>query len=247
MKSILFTALFIFSAVVQAGSININGIQYGEGLTLQTGSIFFNTGEPGVDDPVISQGVGQVLAIYQDGDIIWENGDNGKEYNFFFDNLILAAFDGPNIFGQVSYGDVFGEFGFYSNEIGTFKPTGDFLADAAAIMSGDLNIAGVGHDVFGFTVTGTTNQVSSNSGSGQVQIIEGDAIDAIVQDSIERIDGSFADMTFNYSADPYQTFGYDWSGSVDFAVQTQTVSEPNLLALMGLGLIGMVGLRRKKI
>lgn len=227
----------------------INGVEYGNGLILQTGTVFFNTiGDITThtpEDPVISQGIGQINSIYQNGILIWENGDNGVEYNMIFDNITLAAFDGPNIFGQISYGDILGTFGFYSSPLGTFQATGDFVADSLAITSVSvLNLFGEGHPVFDLTIVGAADD-DSNGGQGQLNILGGDAFDVVIQDTLIRSDESFADVTFNYSSDIINTAGYDWSGSVDLKMVTQTVDEPSLAWLFGFGL-GMIGLTRPR-
>jgi hypothetical protein len=240
MKGFLIGLMMLFS--VTANATMINGVEYGEGLTLQTGSVFFNTGTIGQDDPVMSEGIGQILGIYSGQDLIWQHGDNGVEYNMVFDSIELTAFDGPNIFGSVSYGDIGGNVLFFSNEIGTFNPSGDFQTDASNIAdNGTLNLAATGHEVFGYTVTGSADD-DSNGGQGQLDVMGGEAFDLIIQDSLVRLDQTFADMTFNFSADNLQTAGYMWSGSVDLAVTTVEVSEPptGLLLSLGLGMIGFL-------
>ena len=238
--------LAAFAAMLLSFSINASTIEFGEGLILQTGSVFFNTvgdAETSTEEsPVVSQGVGQITAIYEGSNTIWSSGTNGVEYNFVFDNIILAAVDGPNIFGSISYGDIFGEVTFFSNSIGTFSPTGDFYADSALIDNGNPVLYGIGHPVNGFTVVGSADD-DSNGGQGQLSILGGSYFDLIVQDQLIRTDGSFADMTFNFSADNIQTAGYDWSGSADFATVSQ-VPLPGSVFLFGSGLLGLLGFSR---
>jgi hypothetical protein len=231
---------------MSANATLIEGIEFGEGLVLQTGSVFFNTETPPIEGVSLVEGIGQINAIYQGSDIIWQTGDNGKEYNFVFYDLLLDTISTPDIFGSVSYGDVDGYVNFYSNDVGTFSATGDYATDSANIAINDALIEAMGHNVVvgqnAWSVVGQADD-DSNAGTGQLQVLGGLAYDLIVQDQLIRTDGSFVDMTFNYSTDILLTNGYDWSGSVDMATVTR-VPEPTGLALMGLGLLGLVGARK---
>ena len=242
--------LLVLAAVMWAGKSHaalINGVSFNSGDLLQTGAIWFNSG-PG---PGGVKGIGQIDIIRDgDGATTWASGDNGVELNFYFDGLTRVD-DQLTPFGN-AYGDDGGSYYFFTQAVGTFNVTGDFLADSTGIASGDSWLEALGHSVDhastggnDWTITGLiTPDGSANSGLGWVDIISGAAFDSFELDQFAVLDSTFADMTFNFATDDTSTGGYDFSGSLNVTAKASPVPEPFLPALMGIGLLGMAGVSR---
>ena len=242
--------LLVLTAVISGGKANaatINGVSFNPGDMLQTGAIWFNSrvGQDGIE------GVGQIDIIRDgSGNTVWSNGDNGVELNFYFDGLSRVA-NQPTPFGN-AYGDSGGSYHFVTQAAGTFNVTGDFAVDSALIAAGASWLVadghGVDHSITGGDIWSLTGLITpdgtANSGLGWVDLIGGAAAGEFEQDWFTTLDGSFADLTFNFSADNTTTSGYDFSGSVNVSALITPIPEPFSAALMGLGLLGMAGASR---
>lgn len=269
LTTLMFTiALISFVAFASSSHASVvNGVEYGNGLTFQTGTIFFNTTEPVYIDPegdltdpenVVNygtvSGVGTVSEIRtNDNTIVWQYNDNPAEveYNYLFNNIIVDYRDDNLALETFSYGDTGGIFEFYSNERGTFQTTGNSVTDATSIAGGLLNLSAEGYMVNRgdneWSIVGSGDP-SANTGFGNIFFTGGDAFNLIAQGGIETVDGTFADSTFNFSTGGLgiDESGYDRKGSVDMDVGINEVPLPATLWLFGAGIMSLIGFSRRK-
>ncbi len=248
MKTLISTLMLLFAITTSAHASVINGVNLGNGELQLFGLTYFNTQQGAASN--ISQGIGSVSLIKNaDGNTLWTSGNNGTELNFVFDDLAEGYLSDNGTIAD--YGTTGGIVKFFTQSIGSFQVTGNFADDSAAILGGNLFLDGTGlNDENGWTIEGKISPSNpdndgvkqGNSGLGQLSLIAGAAYDNIIQDAILLNGSIFADMTFNFSTDNRSTAGYAYSGSVDFA--TNTISEPGILALFGLGLLGFIRQQR---
>jgi len=230
---VMFLALV---SVANATPINVSGVM------IEMGSQFKN-GVTYIDSPTtigeVVRGVGQINEVRNEqGSVIWADGDNGVELNFYYTGL-TRVFQQP-ILNSVVYGDIGGQIHMYTQAVGSFNPTGDWVIDSAAIGLGDMFLSLYGHvnPDTSYTFAGIQNH-TTNSGSGLLDIVGGAAAEYF--DTNTLFDGS--DVSLNYSADNIATAGYTYSGSIDAAVFG--IPAPSTLLLGMAGIMTLASRRRK--
>jgi hypothetical protein len=138
---------------------------------------------------------------------------------------------------------------------GTFNVYFDSTPEVGGVLSmnaantgdGVLWLGMVGHSVGGVSLTGTVNglfgSVSSLTGGGLLDIVGGAA--AAFLDTNTKQDGS--DFTFSSSFTQFITPGslFDATGTGNLNGST-VVPAPGVIALFGLGMLGLAGLGRKR-
>lgn len=208
------------------------------------GSIYIDT----TDDADFTRGIGSIETIKQSGTTVWSSSDNNEFMNFYFDeietNNIIANPVGTSTFFDATGGIV----NFYLNSTDVFDASQDFDTQKTAYESGTLFIeaVGVGTTAGFFSTTGGTENYAAN---GFLDVIGGTDMELFDTSGIMvNSSGLIADMTFNISADNLHEQGingiYNWSGSTDLNGAINNVPEPMPIALIGLGLIGLTGIKR---
>jgi len=189
-------------------------------------------------------GVGNVTEIrHSDGTLVWENSLSELSIAFGGFNRTALA---PGLGGTTQFTSNGGFVDFYSNSLGTFQATGNYVADLTAIAGGNLELVLEGiEDPLGNVAVGQFSDTSYSS-NGFLEVVSGGAFaDNFDTNTIDLGNNIFADMSFNISGDNLATAGYDYSGSADLAVST--VPTPGSMYLLGTGLFGfgMMGRRKK--
>lgn len=242
-KHIIAIGFFMMAGfATQSFGVTIDGVEVENGENLQVGSEFYFA------DGIDTQGIGQILEIRNaNGDVIWEDGDNGVDLWFVFDDLVVE-----NVYPTPT-GDVItttgGTLQYFTLADGVFNQTGDFANDAAAIATGDLWLDTVLAEIdYGPDTFSTLNLTVGNTGfngTGFLDVVGGSAASVLNTNSIGNpYDNQQSDVRWNFSVDNEQQYGdYNYTGSSDFRTVAQ-IPLPAPLALMGLGIIGMMGARK---
>ena len=229
MKHLLFT-LLLLPGLVQAAAFT--GIA---GDVVISGSLFLDN--DAANDGTFSEaaGVGNVAEIrHADGTLLWDN--SLTELSLGFSGFTRTALV-PGLGGTTQFTSVGGVVNFWENALGTFQVTGDYVADTLAIDNGLSMLSLIGFaDALGNVAVGQFSDTSYAS-NGFLEVVGGSFGTIFDTNNIDLTPAGFSDFTFNISGDNIATGGYDFSGSADLAATA--VPEPNILALLGVGLIGM--------
>ncbi len=236
----LYKSLSVLATVIMlAFSMNVNAaFIFGNDTVKFTGDAYIDT-----TSPTETLGIGRVSTITEGGNVIWSSGDSGQYLNFVFGGYTPVVTPVAPIFNFLATG---GYVDFYINNSASIFNTLVAPATAiAAIVAGDLFVSTVANgDTVGIS-TGT-----SYSANGFLDVVAG--IFAGQLDTNSRptfVPGDFADLSFGLvgsnNQNPLVNASYQYITSADAQGATQTVPEPGMLLLLGIGLIGAGWMSRK--
>ncbi len=175
------------------------------------------------------------------GNIVYESGE-GRE--------IVGVFGGFNrretqagLGGSINFTSSGGFVNFYEVAANTFQITGDYAADTAGILAGELLLGGVGHtDVNGNTAIGSVT-ANTYASTGSLDFIDGALLSSFNNNSV-TFQG--ADALFNLSGS--RSVLYPFQGSSDATtievkpIEVSQVPIPAASWLFGSALLGITGL-----
>jgi hypothetical protein len=257
-----------------ASALTIDGITFEAGAILETIDLFEGKSTGGaitaIGDELI--GIGIVNRILDSGNnVLWQNGDNGRELTIYFRNYIAQNFSTaavPLVIGVDTISFSGGIVEIYSDSTPNFSAAGTLAQGIASASDGNLWLSLAGSPTGGIfngqaitlTSVGTRNGNAgtpftfANNLAGQGLLdVTGGLAGAYFDTNTFGCDGSAgapcpndADKAFTSSGQlplvPGSAWAFRGTGEVqDFAV----IPEPGTLALLGAGLMG-VGLRRRK-
>lgn len=271
-------------AAIAGPTITIDGIVIPVGATFQTVNLF--EGEdiagPGNNNGVIDQvgekllGIGRVSLILDiSNNIIWQNGQNGREltfylYDFVAEDISVGVLPGAPPLATAQIGFTGGVVEIYSQAVGTFDPSGTQAAGVTSATAGNLFLTLAGSAVGGFgSVSGaplTLTSLATNATNGDPLL-----------DSLNLSGQAFFDVTGGPAASNFDTNAFGCiaanglpcpnsadvklTSSGQLAVPTLSawgfrgtgeaaslvIPEPGTLALLGVGLAGFgYRVRRKQ-
>lgn len=260
-----------------ASAVTIDGIVLPGGLTFSTITLFegeklgTGNGNSYIDQAgEVLLGIGIVNQILdKNNNIVWKNGDNGRELTFVIDGFVAetvtTSVDIPNneAIGRVGFSG--GSVKLYSQAAGSLN-TGA-LTQAAAVTSaslGNLFLDTSGScDGFVFAVSGNCRTLSSRAittaifnplleastnvtGQAFLDVVGAGGLAAAYFDTnTYGIPGDSADMKITSSGqlqDPGSVWGFRGTGEV----QAFLIPTPGTLALAGLALVGVGALSQRR-
>lgn len=160
----------------------------------------------------------------------------GCELTFTFSMELVSLIGTPNPLGGID-----GDFTFKDLDINIFVDhTPDYSGSAASAADGNLWLFLESHG----DVTGIGTQLGSGSdrGTGSALLDVSGGLAAGNFDTNSRLDG--ADMVFSSSFQPVTGAPGVLSGT--FELTGNSIPEPSTIALLGLGLLGFAGARKRK-
>jgi len=263
------------SAPLAASAATVDGITFNAGGIFETIDLFEGSnivndsnGNNIVDAPGEELvGIGIVNRILEAGTnaVLWENGDNGRELTVYFHSYIAENVV-VNASGDLDIDFTGGVVEIYSDLARDFSAVGTQAAGIASASGGDLFLSlagsaiGLGSKVAEIGgLTGADVTLASTGillggavtvlGSGNLDVTGGDAAAYFDTNTFNCTSAigrcpNDADKTFSSSGqlNPEAQWAFTGSGEV----QDVAVPEPMTTALMGLGLLGMGVVRRKR-
>lgn len=230
----LYKSLSVLATVIMLTfSMNANAaFIFGNDTVKFTGDAYIDI----TSNPAETFGIGRVSTITEGGNVVWSSGDSNQYLNFLFGGYSPVVTPVAPVFNFVATG---GYVDFYiNNAASTFNTLQSYALTSANIMLGDLFLSTTGHgDTVGI---GTPTSYSAN---GFLDVVGG--LFAAQLDTNSRPTftlGDFADLSFGLvgsnNQNPLVNTQYTYITSADAQGATQTVPEPGMLLLLGIGLIG---------
>ena len=198
------------------------------------------------------------------GDTFWTRGLNGQYLTGLFGGMQDAALEvtGSALGGEKTtdsyttggYMNMYYNTADYDPTLSTTGRTSEFAF--TGITSGDLALSAVfaGSAAAGLPysyVASTKTQSMSGTGKGFMDVTGGSMYGDLNTNSMTDTQGNgrdlYFDVVYNDSNGVATSIGWDVAGAGTVRGKVQTVSEPGTLALMGLGLMGLAGIARRKI
>jgi len=249
-----------------ASAANVNGVTFAGGAYFEVGDVYEGSlnsdGTAAILAPgEILAGVGRIDTIKDSqGNVTWSRGQNGVYLSYWFDSYKTQAINSTTPatppFNVIFSG---GAIHFYTSAA-EFTPTGSFAADQATISAGNLwldatgattrlctaannCVEGVGTPIAldSFILSGSLGSIGSGAGNGLLNFTGGPA--QVYLDTNAFPGGSDAALGSSFNSGS-ATAGYAASGSID--IRGVALPEPATLSVMGLALLGMAGIRRRK-
>ena len=249
-----------------ASAANVNGVTFAGGAYFEVGDVYEGSLASNGTVPILAPGdilagVGRIDTIKDSqGNVTWSRGQNGVYLSYWFDSYktqaINSAVPATPPFNVIFSG---GSIHFYTSAT-EFNPTGSFAADKATISAGNLWVDatgattrlctaadacldGVGTPIAldSFILSGSLGSIGSGAGNGLLNFTGGPA--QLYLDTNAFPGGSDAALGSSFNSGS-ATAGYAASGSID--IRGVALPEPATLSVMGLALLGMAGIRRRK-
>jgi len=241
-------AALAMSMTSQASEINVGGVTW-DPETVGIDQLFTSANEAvisSIGDTL--SGYGLVTAFPTGGDISF---CAGCELTFEFGGYELAQLGPVDAFGSQALVFTGGWVNFYVDHSADYDDT---IGNA---QDGDLWLSLVGHEQTFGAFTGTLFGAASlfgtgndnGSGRGLLDVRETGAIgmanNNFNTNSFTDAQGNMTDANFNSTFAPSGTDPlYPLSGVT--TIQSRTIPEPSTIALLGLGLLGFAGARKRK-
>jgi len=238
MKRLLFLfTLLAISVVMKANAATVPLFQLGEYVF--AGTLYVDNDAANNGSFSEAAGVGNITEIRDGGGLLfWDN--STEELNMSFSGFNRNALV-PGLGGTTQFSSDGGIVDFWTNSLGTFQATGDYILDTIAISGGALRLSLTGAiDTFGNSAVGQFSPTAYSS-NGQLDVVGGEWLNVFDTNLIMLGDGTIVDTTFNISGDNTATAGYDFSGSADLATNAVPEPEPMLLLSLGLLAAGYIG------
>lgn len=255
-----------------ANAINIDGIEFEAGSIFETMDLF--EGRAGTGGPITAVGqeligIGIVNFIRRaDNTALWQNGQNGRELVMYFHSYIAEALNftpiGIGGLGVIDFSG--GVVELRSQATGLFNPATTIAGGIASVTGGNLFLSLAGSPIGGLGAGGpiTLSSAALNflgnpfnagsvSGNGLLDVTGGAAqtffdtntFGCVAANGAPCPDDADKSFTSNGNIQPGGTSPWIFSGNGvarDFAV----IPEPTSLALIGLGMLGMGAVSRRR-
>lgn len=260
-----------------ASAVTIDGITFSAGAILETIDLFegARAGGPLVAPGQELIGIGIVNRILDAGNnVLWQNGDNGRELTVYFYNYIAETFNTasiPGVLGVDTIGFSGGVVEIRSDSTPDFSAAGTIAQGIASASDGNLFLSLTGSPTGGFgglggaitlTSTGTRNGdagapfsfANNITGAGNLDVVGGAAASYFDTNTFGCSAAApapcpdDADKTFSSSGQiPVNPGLSAWAFRGTGEVQDFAIPEPGTLALLGLGLAAIGGIARRRV